>query len=164
MSNGTTERKAIVTTPTERTIVVEREFDAPRERVFAAMTDPDLIPRWWGLDETETIVMELDVRPGGRWRFVERDPDGSERAAFRGVFREVVPPERVVQTFEYEGLPGHVSVEEMTLEEVGEGRTKVIGVSTFHEGAERDGMIAAGMEKGMNESYAKLDRLLAELA
>lgn len=153
-----------MTTPSERTIVIEREFDAPRERVFAALTDPELIPRWWGLDETETVVDEMDLRPGGRWRFVERDPDGSERAALRGVYREVTPPERLAQTFEYEGMPGHVSVEEMNLEEVADGRTRIVSVATLHEGAERDGMLAAGMEKGMNESYVKLDCLLAELA
>jgi uncharacterized protein YndB with AHSA1/START domain len=163
MNDGTQERKAVVRTPGERTIVVEREFDAPREKVFRAMTDPALIARWWGLDETETVVDELDARPGGRWRFVERDPDGGEHAAFRGVFREVSPPERIVQTFEYEGMPGHVSVEEMTLEEIGEGRTRIVSTSTFHEGAERDGMIEAGMEKGLNESYDKLERLLAEI-
>jgi uncharacterized protein YndB with AHSA1/START domain len=163
MSNGTAQEKATVTTPSERVIVVEREFDAPRELVFRAMTDPELIPKWWGLDKTETVVEEMDVRPGGRWRFVERDADGTEYAAFRGVYREVSPPERLAQTFEYEGMPGHVSVEEMTLEEIGDGRTRVVGTSTFHQQAERDGMIEAGMEKGLNESYDKLERLLAEL-
>ncbi len=163
MSNGTTEKKATITTPSERVIVIEREFDAPREKVFAALTSPELIPKWWGLDATETVVEEMDVTPGGRWRFVERDPDGSVRAAFRGVYREIDAPRRIVQTFEFEGMPGHVSVEEMTLEEAAGGGTRAVGISTFHEQVERDGMIGAGMEKGVNESYDNLERLLVEL-
>ena len=90
-----------LTTPTNREIHVERVFDAPRDRVFAAFTDPKLIPEWWG---PTTTVDQMDVRPGGSWRFVFRDADGSE-SAFRGTYKEVTPPERLVQTFEWEGMP-----------------------------------------------------------
>jgi uncharacterized protein YndB with AHSA1/START domain len=150
-----------VTTPTEREIRIERVFDAPRDRVFAVYTDPELIPEWWGPRGTTTIVDRMDVRPGGGWRFVMRGPDGSE-SGFRGTYREVTPPERIVQTFEWEGMPGHVSVETATLEDLGD-RTKVTTTSIFHTTEERDGMLASGMEGGLNETYARLDELLARL-
>ncbi|MFL5840046.1 MAG: SRPBCC family protein [Thermoleophilaceae bacterium] len=150
---------AAVTTPTDREIHVERVFDAPRDRVFAAFTDPKLIPEWWGPRGGTTTVDQMDVRPGGAWRFVFRGPDGSE-TAFRGTYREVTPPERVVQTFEWEGLPGHVSIETADFEDLGD-RTKVITTSLFHTQDERDGMLASGMERGLNETYARLDELLA---
>ena len=148
-----------VSTQGEREIVTERIFDAPRERVYAAYTDPELIVQWWGLRSTTTIVDRLDVRPGGDWRFIERNSDGSE-TAFRGTYREVTPPERLVHTFEWEGMPGHVLVETVTFEDLGE-RTKLITHSLFHTGEERDGMIASGMEGGQSESYERLDELLA---
>lgn len=162
-TDSNTQAKTKVSTPSERVIATEREFDAPRERVFAALTDPELIPKWWGLESSETVVEEMDVRPGGRWRFVERMEDGSE-TAFRGVYREVTPHERIVQTFEWEGMPGHVSIDAMTLHDLGDGRTRIETTSTFHEQVERDGMIDAGMEKGLNQSYDQLERLLAESA
>ena len=153
--------KATVTTPTEREIRIEREFNAPRDRVFAVYTDPKLIPEWWGPRGTTTIVDQMDVRPGGSWRFVMRNPDGSE-TGFRGTYREVTPPERIVQTFEWEGMPGHVSVETATLQDLGD-RTRVTTVSIFHTTEERDGMLQSGMEGGLNETYARLDELLARL-
>ena len=154
---------ATITTPTEREIRIEREFDAPRDRVFAIYTDPQLIPEWWGPRSITTIVDEMDVRTGGRWRFVARDADGSE-SAFRGAYREVTPPERIVQTFEWEPMAGHVSVETATFEDLGGDRTRVVTTSIFHTTEERDGMLASGMEGGLNETYARLDELLARLA
>jgi uncharacterized protein YndB with AHSA1/START domain len=151
---------AKVTTPTDREIVIERVFDAPRERVFATFTDPELIPQWWGPRNTTTVVDVMDVRAGGSWRFVNRDSNGEE-TGFRGTYREVTPPERIVQTFEWEGMPGHVSVETATFEDLGE-RTKVITTTLFHTPEERDGMLASGMESGMNETYERLDELLAK--
>lgn len=156
------ERTAKVTTPKDRAIHIERVFDAPRERVFAVYTDPELIPQWWGPRDTTTVVDRMDVRSGGGWRFVMRDSDGSE-TGFRGTYREVTPPERIVQTFEWEGMPGHVSVETATFEDLGD-RTKVTTTSIFHTAEERDGMLASGMERGLNETYARLDEVLAALA
>jgi uncharacterized protein YndB with AHSA1/START domain len=150
---------ATVTTPMDREIHIERVFDAPRDRVFAVYTDPQLIPEWWGPRDTITVVDRMDVRPGGGWRFVIRGSDGSENA-FRGTYREITPPERIVQTFEWEGMPGHVSVETATFEDLGD-RTKVITTSLFHTVEERDGMLSSGMERGVNELYARLDELLA---
>jgi uncharacterized protein YndB with AHSA1/START domain len=153
---------ATVTTPADREIHTERVFDAPRDRVFAVYNDPGLIPEWWGPRDGTTIVDQMDVRPGGQWRFVIRTADGSE-TAFRGTYREVSPPERIVQTFEWEGMPGHVSVETATFKDLGD-RTKVTTTSLFHTTDERDGMLASGMERGMNETYGRLDEVLARLA
>jgi len=152
-------RTVAVTTPTDREIHVERMFEAPRDRVFAAFTDPKLIPEWWG---PTTVVDQMDVRPGGSWRFVFHNADGSE-SAFRGTYREVTPPERIVQTFEWEGMPGHVHVETATFEDLGE-RTKFTTTLLFDTTEERDGLLAHGGEAGMNETYARLDGLLARLA
>lgn len=162
MSDQQQATKATITTPADREIHVERVFAAPRDRVFAVYTDPELIPEWWGPHGTTTIVDRMDVRPGGGWRFVSRDSDGSE-TAFRGTYREIAPPERIVQTFEWEGMPGHVSVETATFEDLGD-RTKVRTVSIFHTTEERDGMMASGMEGGLNETYERLDAVLARLA
>ena len=160
MSEREATQKAVVSTPRDREIHIERVFNAPREQVFAAHTDPALIPEWWGPQGTSTVVDEMDVRSGGRWRFVIRSSDGSE-TEFRGVYREVVAPERIVQTFEWEGLPGHVSVDTATFEDLGE-RTRVISTSVFHTAEERDGMLDSGMERGLNETYGRLDELLAK--
>ncbi|HEX2126502.1 MAG TPA: SRPBCC family protein [Thermoleophilaceae bacterium] len=153
---------AKVTTPTDREIRIERVFDAPRDQVFSVYTDPELIPEWWGPRDTTTVVDQMEVRNGGSWRFIMRNSDGSE-SGFRGTYREVTPPERIVQTFEWEGMPGHVSVETATFDDLGD-RTKVTTVSLFHTTEERDGMLASGMEGGLNETYARLDELLARLA
>jgi uncharacterized protein YndB with AHSA1/START domain len=148
-----------ITTPSDREIVSERVFDAPRDRVFAAFTDPELIPEWWGPRGTTTTVDQMDVRPGGAWRFVNKGPDGE--TGFRGTYREVAPPERIVQTFEWEGMPGHVIVETAAFEDLGE-RTKVVNTSLFHTTEERDGMLASGMERGLTETHDRLAELLAK--
>jgi uncharacterized protein YndB with AHSA1/START domain len=100
--------------PGGREIVITTVFDAPRELVFKACTDPNLIPQWWGLEEHTTTVDTMDVRPGGVWRLVSRDSNGNE-FAFKGVYHSVVPPERLVRTSEFEGMPSHVSLETATL-------------------------------------------------
>jgi uncharacterized protein YndB with AHSA1/START domain len=153
---------ATITTPTDREIHIERVFDAPRDLVFATFTDPQLIPQWWGPRDGTTVVDQMDVRAGGSWRFITSDCDGNE-TAFRGTYREITPPERVVQTFEWEGMPGHVCIETAVFEDLGD-RTRVINTSLFHTTEERDGMLASGMERGLNETYARMDELLARLA
>jgi uncharacterized protein YndB with AHSA1/START domain len=149
----------VVSTPSEREIVSERIYDAPRERVWATYTNPELIPRWWGPRRMTTSVAEMDVRVGGKWRFIMREPDGQE-IGFGGVYREVTPPERIVQTFEWDSMPGRAVVETATFEDLGE-RTRVTTVSLFHTIEERDGMLASGMETGMTESHERLAELLA---
>ena len=154
-------RRAEIPTPTDREIRIERVFAARRERVFAVYTDPELIPEWYGPRGGTTIVDRMEVRAGGGWRFVYRGADGSE-TAFRGTYREVTPPERIVQTWEWEGMPGHVSVETATFEDLGD-RTRVVTVALYHTTEERDGMLASGMESGANETYERLDEVLARL-
>jgi uncharacterized protein YndB with AHSA1/START domain len=150
--------QAQVTAQGDREIITERVFEAPRERVFQAFIDPELIPRWWGRRQDTTTVDKMDVREGGDWRFVTEAPDGSH--AFRGTYRVIEAPEKLEQTFEWEGMPGHVVVETATFEDLG-GRTRVRTRSLFHTAEERDGMLASGMEQGMNETYERLDELLA---
>jgi uncharacterized protein YndB with AHSA1/START domain len=149
-----------VTTFTDREIRVERVFNAPRERVWRAFTDPNLIAQWWGRGN-KLVIERLEVVRGGHWRFVEHGPEGVH--GFEGRYREVTPPSRIVQTFEWDGMPGHVAVETMTLEDLGDGRTKVVNTSLFHTTEERDGMLKSGMEQGLSQSYAALDRVLAKL-
>jgi uncharacterized protein YndB with AHSA1/START domain len=153
-------RAATVTTPAEREIRIERIFDAPRERVWRAMTDPRLVAQWWGRGN-KLVIERLEVERGGHWRFVEHAPDGVH--GFEGRFREVTPPERVSQTFEWDGMPGHVVVNTMTLESLEGGRTRMVTVSLFLTAEERDGMLSSGMADGLNESYRALDRVLASL-
>ena len=150
-----------LTLPSDREIVMERVFDAPRELVFKAYTDPNLIPKWWGPRKYTTTVDKMDVRVGGAWRFVQRDADGHEYA-FNGVYREIAPPERLSYTFEFEGMPGHVLVETVTFEER-DGKTKVIVTSLFASVEDRDGMLHSGMEQGANESQDRLAELLETL-
>ena len=152
--------KVKVTTPTDREIRIERVFAAPRDRVWRAMTDPKLIAQWWGRGN-KVVIEKFEPKRGGHWRFVEHSPEGVN--GFEGRFREVAPPDRIVQTFEWDGMPGHVVVEHVTLEDLGDGRTKIINVSLFHTTEERDGMLDSGMEGGLNESYAALDEVLARM-
>ena len=156
-------RTATVTKPGDREIHIQRIFDAPRERVFAVFTDPELIPQWYGPRGTAPEVVEMDVATGGDWKFVMHNDDGST-TSFRGTYREVTPPERIVQTFEWDGMPGHVAVETAVFEDLGDGRTKVVTTTLFHTTEERDGMLGSGMEGGMNETYQRLDELLERLA
>ena len=152
---------ANITTPSDREIRIERIFDAPRDRVWRAMTDRKLVAQWWGRGN-RLVIERMEVEPGGHWRFVEHSDQGVH--GFEGRYREVVPFERIVQTFEWDGMPGHVAVETLVLEDLGDGRTKMITVSQFHTTEERDGMLHSGMEQGMAQSHAALDRVLAALA
>jgi uncharacterized protein YndB with AHSA1/START domain len=153
-------RKATVTTPTDRSIRIERVFDAPRDRVWRAFTDPKLVAQWWGRGN-KLVTERLELERGGHWRFVEHSSDGVH--GFEGRFREVTPPSRLVQTFEWDGMPGYVIIETIEFDEAGSSRTKVVNTSLFYATEERDGMLASGMEEGLNQSYAALDRLLATL-
>jgi uncharacterized protein YndB with AHSA1/START domain len=152
--------RATITTPTDREIRIERIFNAPRDRVWRAMTDPQLVAQWWGRGN-KLVIERMEVKRGGHWRFVEHGPDGTH--GFEGRFREVTPPERVVQTFEWDGMPGYVAINTATLEDLGDGRTRLVSTSLFHTTEERDGMLHSGMEGGLSESYAALDRVLAAM-
>lgn len=152
--------KAQITTPSDREIHIERIFNAPRDRVWKAMTDPTLVAQWWGRGN-KLVIERMEVERGGHWRFVEHSDQGVH--GFEGRYREVTPPERIVYTFEWDGMPGYVVIDDTRLEDLGEGRTKVVTTSLFHTAEERDGMLQSGMEGGLNASYAALDALLARM-
>jgi uncharacterized protein YndB with AHSA1/START domain len=142
-------------------IDISREFDAPPELVFRAHTDPDLLVQWLGGDKYEMIVDRYEVRDGGTWRYVHRDGQGNDWG-FHGVFHGTPTRERMVQTFEFEGAPGYVSLDALTLEDLG-GRTRV-RIHSVHQSVEgRDAMVASGMEAGLSAGYQRLDELIARL-
>lgn len=144
----------------EKEIVITCEFDAPRKLVFDTTIDPDLVPEWWGPARLKTTVDKMDVRPGGEWRYVQRDPEGNE-FAFSGVYREVAPPERIVYTFNFEPMPGHEVVETITFEEKN-GRTKFTDTLVFQSSEDREGMASSGMEEGVSETMERMTALLKE--
>jgi len=150
-----------VAAPGTHEVIMTREFDAPRSLVFEVMMDPKHIPHWWGPKQYTTSVDKMEVKAGGLWRFVQRDEEGNE-FAFHGVYHSITP-EQVVDTFEFEGMAGHVILETITLEAYEGGKTKMIVSSVFQSVADRDGMLSAGMEEGSSESYDRLEALLAEL-
>ncbi|HJU75123.1 MAG TPA: SRPBCC family protein [Gemmatimonadaceae bacterium] len=152
---------AKVTLPSDREILITRTFDAPRRFIFEALSKCEHVKHWWGPRGFVITDCQLDFRPGGKWRYVVRKPDGAEEA-FRGEIREIVPNERVVQTFEYEPMPGFVSVETLTLVEQN-GKTIYTVRSLFNSVEERDGMLQSGMEGGMNETLDRLEEYLPEL-
>lgn len=152
--------KNFVAEPGTHSIVITRLFDAPRELVFKAFTDPDLVAKWWG-GQYETVIKEMDARPGGTWRFIHPASQGEEDG-FHGVFHDVVSPERLVYTFEYEGMPGHVLLETIVLDDEG-GKTKMTDTSVFQSVADRDGMLQSGMEAGATEGLDQLEKLLATM-
>jgi len=149
----------VVVEPGKQEVKMTRVFDAPRELVFRAHTDPKAIPRWWGQRNSKTTVDKMEVRDGGRWRFVERGSDGQAHG-FHGVYHAIVAPERIVQTFEFEGVPGHVLLETLDFEERG-GVTTLTSQSVYQSVEDRDGMVQSGMEDGANESMDRLEELLA---
>jgi len=151
-----------VATPSDLEIVMTREFDAPRELVFEAHTKCEHLTNWWGPRKYTLEVCELDFRPGGKYRFVHRGPEGVDEHGFRGEFREIVPPEKIVWTFEWEGMPGHVSVDTVTLEDLG-GRTRLTAHSLFDSKEDRDGMLQSGMEEGAGETYDRLAEYVASM-
>lgn len=148
--------------PGSHELSYERVLQAPPDLVYRAFTEPDLVRRWWAGNYQMTID-KFEARPGGIWRYVSREADGSEQHAFHGVFHDLMPGERIVQTFEYEGMPGHVLLETTVLTDQGDGTTKLTASSVFQTVEDRDGMIASGMESGMNDSLAQLDKVLASL-
>jgi uncharacterized protein YndB with AHSA1/START domain len=157
-----TDNTMTVTTPSHLEIVMTRSFNAPRELVFEAHTSCEHMSNWWGPRKYEVASCDIDFRPGGTWRIVHRGPDGEEDQGFHGEFREIVPPERIVWTFEWEGMPGHISVDTLTLEER-DGKTTITATSVFDSVEDRDGMLHSGMESGAAETYDRLDEYLEVL-
>jgi uncharacterized protein YndB with AHSA1/START domain len=156
-----TRETTIEADPNLPTIRIIRDFDAPPDRVFEAWVDPELIVQWLGPKSSEIRIDKWDARTGGSYRYASVQ-DGEEVAAFYGSFHEVRPGERLVQTFTWEGMPDGVSLETMTFEDLGDGRTRTIGLSVVDSFEGRDAIMASGMDVGVNEGYEKLDALLAQ--
>jgi len=154
-------KTAITAEPGRQELFITREFDAPRELVFKAHTDPSLFVQWLGPRGYEMKLETFEPVSGGRYRYIHKDKDGNE-FGFRGSFHEI-SLERMVQTFEFEGFPGHVSLDSMILEELPGGRTKITVHSVFQSVADRDGMIQSGMEHGVSEGYERLDEILGKM-
>jgi uncharacterized protein YndB with AHSA1/START domain len=142
-------------------VIVTREFDAPRDLVFRAHTDPDLLVQWLGPRDLTTTIDRYEVRNGGTRRFVQTDAEGN-RYGFHGVFHGDPSPDAIVQTFEFEGAPGHVCLQTVTLTEQGDG-TLMRAVVAFQSVGDRDQMVASDMERGTRDSGDRLDELLAKL-
>ena len=154
--------KVIVTAePGKQELFITREFDAPRELVYKAHIDPKLYVQWLGPHGYEMILETFEPVNGGKYRYIHKDKDGNEYG-FHGTFHEM-SIDNMVQTFEFEGYPGHVSLDCMTLEEIPGGRTKATIHSFFQSVSDRDGMIQNGMEKGVREGYERLDEILKAL-
>ncbi|MEP7136724.1 MAG: SRPBCC family protein [Chloroflexota bacterium] len=150
----------ITAEPGKQDLFVTREFDAPRELVFKAHTDPKLYAQWLGPRGYEMVLETFEPVDGGKYRYIHKDPQGNEYG-FHGTFH-AMSLESMVQTFEFEGYPGHVSLDSMTLEELPNNRTKITVHSVFQSVSDRDGMIQNGMEKGMSEGYERLDEIFAQ--
>jgi uncharacterized protein YndB with AHSA1/START domain len=146
--------------PGKQELFIVREFDAPRELVYKAHIDPKLYVQWLGPHGYEMILETFEPASGGKYRYVHKDQQGNEYG-FRGTFHEM-SIDSMIQTFEFEGYPGHVSLDCMTLEELPGGRTRATIHSVFQSVSDRDGMIQNGMEKGVTEGYERLDDLLVK--
>ncbi len=157
-------KTTITAEPGKQELFITREFDAPRELVFKAHTDPELYAQWLGPRGLTTTFEIFEPVSGGRYRFIQKDKEGNEYA-FHGVSHEVTAPERMIGTFEFEGLPeaGHVILETTRFESLPGNRTRITSQSVFQSVADRDAMIQSGMETGVNEGYEQLDELLATL-
>ncbi|HLZ68842.1 MAG TPA: SRPBCC family protein [Dehalococcoidia bacterium] len=143
-------------------VVITREFDAPRELLFRAHIEPELLVQWLGPRALAMTVDHLDARDGGTWRYIHRDVEGNEYG-FHGVYHGTPSVDAIVQTWEFEGMPGHVSLQTATFEERG-GRTLLRANAVFQSVEDRDAMIEADMEGGVNEGMERLDELVARLA
>lgn len=150
--------------PGKQEIIVTRDFDAPRGLVFRAHTEPELQLRWRGPKKFKMKIDRFEPKSGGSYRIIHTDEEGNE-FAFHGVYHEVTLPVRIIDTFEFEGLPepGHVILETLTFKELNDGRTEVTSHMIFPSVIDRDGMLESGMESGVSESYERLDELLENL-
>jgi len=161
---STKNKTNITVEPGKQELFITREFDAPRELVFRAYTDPELYAQWLGPRDLTTRFETFEPVSGGKYRFIQKDKDGNEYA-FHVLNHEVTTPERIIGTFEFEGLPetGHVVLETSRFEALPGNRTRVTAQSVYQSVSDRDGMVQSGMERGVNEGYERLDEILSKL-
>jgi uncharacterized protein YndB with AHSA1/START domain len=161
MTAGTSDGAAVVTLPSDTQILITRRFDAPKHLVYRAWTTPELVKRWWGAGRGEVTVAEIDLRVGGRWRYVSVTPGGLE-VAFSGEYREIVPDERLVSTEVYEAMPEHATLNTLTLVEQ-DGRTTLTVLVDHDSRQSRDGQLQSGMEAGLQDALRLLEQVAASL-
>lgn len=156
-------KTSVIAEPGKQYVLITREFDAPRELVFKAHTDPKLYAQWLGPRGYDMVLETFEPYSGGRYRYIHKDLNGNE-FGFHGVFHEI-SEELMIQTFEFEGLPekGHVTLDTMRLESLPGDRTRITIQSLFQSLADRDGMVQSGMETGVTEGYERLDEILADM-
>src|SRR5207249_7132401 len=157
MSSGT----ATLTLPTDEQILIKREFDAPKHLVYKAWTTPELVRRWWHAKRGEVTVVDIDLRVGGRWRYVMVADDGFE-VGFHGEYREIVPNERIVSTEIYEGLPEAKAVDTLTFTET-DGRTLLTLLVQHTSKEHRDAHVESGMEDGLQDALDLLEEVAGSL-
>jgi uncharacterized protein YndB with AHSA1/START domain len=157
----TSSRRAKVTLPTAEQILVTREFNAPKHLVYKAWTTPELVRRWWTAKRGEMTVAEIDLRVGGRWRYV-MVADGGMEVAFHGEYREIVPNERIVSTEVYEGMSGAEALDMITFTEL-DGRTTVTLLVQHSSQAHRDAHVNSGMEHGLQDALDLLEQVAISL-
>jgi uncharacterized protein YndB with AHSA1/START domain len=155
-------KTTITAPPGQPFIEFEREFDAPPDLVYRAFLEPELIVQWLGPRKYEMVIEQWDARAGGAYRYVHRDDAGNE-FGFHGVCHSN-DPDNMVQTFEFEGAPGHVSLDRQSIEALPGGRSRILGHSVFQSVAARDSMVENGMAEGVEDGYNRLDELLARQA
>ncbi|GHO45815.1 SRPBCC family protein [Ktedonospora formicarum] len=160
----TANKTTVIAEPGRQEIQIVREFDAPRELVFRAFTDPELYVQWLGPRQVNLTLESFEPEPNGKWRYLNTDENGGVYA-FHGVYHEVLAPELIINTFEFEGLPekGHVCLETLRFEDLPDNRTRLTSQSVFQSVTDRDGMLQSGMEDGTQDSYERLDDLLKRL-
>lgn len=160
MTTTTKNELKVVAEPGKQELFIYREFDAPRENVFKAFTDPKLVSQWLGPHGLKMEIEKYDIRTGGSYRYAHSDANG--KYVFNGAVHEVLAPERIIQTFEFEGMPerGHVSLDIALFEALPGNRTRVTMQSVFRSVTDRDGMVQSGMEHGVREGFERLDSLL----
>ena len=157
----TSSRTAVVTLPSDTEILITRDFDAPRDLVYRAYTEPELVKRWWAGDRGDVTKIEIDLRVGGAWRYVMVTEDGFE-IAFHGEYREIVPGERIVSTEVYEGMPGAEAVNTVTFSEA-DGRTTLTILVQHTSREHRDAHIESGMEDGLQDALDLLEQIAVSL-
>ncbi|HEY8733973.1 MAG TPA: SRPBCC family protein [Puia sp.] len=159
----TKNKTAVIAEPGKQELFIIREFDAPRNLVFKAFSDRKLLEDWLGCLQMKVKYEKFEPKAGGSYRYISTMENGMS-FGFHGVCHDFSRPERIIQTFEFEGLPetGHVVLETTKFEELSSGRTKVTVQSVFQSVADRDGMVAAGMEHGVVDAHNRLDEMIEE--
>jgi uncharacterized protein YndB with AHSA1/START domain len=162
MAAGADSKRAVVTLPSDTQVMITREFDAPRGLVYKAWTTPDLVRRWWSANRGEMTVADIDLRVGGAWRYA-MIAHGQFEVGFHGVYREIVPNERIVSTEVYEGAPEVEAVTTVTFDER-DGSTTVTILVDHQRREHRDGHLNAGMEDGLQDALSLLDQVVRSLS